>query len=68
MLCIVNDNLLKGYRMSRAKKNAHYLSLLLDSLRCGVNKAINGSDVEDGYIIGKLRVFAGAMGYKLVKS
>lgn len=53
--------------MSRAQVHAQTLSSYLDSLRCGVNKAINGSDCEDMYIMEKLRKFAVRMGYKLVK-
>jgi len=53
--------------MSKTKENAQALDCYLRSLRCGVDKALNGSDCEDGYIMEKLRKFAARMGYKLEK-
>ena len=51
--------------MSKAKQNAQALQGYLDSLHCGVNKALKGSDYEDMYIMEKLHKFAATMGYKL---
>ena len=53
--------------MSKARENSQALSSYLDSLCCGVDKALRGSDCEDMYIMEKLSKFAARMGYKLTK-
>jgi hypothetical protein len=37
------------------------------SIKCGLAKARNGSDVEDQYVLEKLGNFANRMGYELVR-
>lgn len=53
--------------MSKTKENAQALDCYLKSLRCGVDRALRGSSVEDMYIMEKLRKFAYRMGYNLIK-
>lgn len=52
---------------SKVKENISYLSACIESMRCAVGKANNGSDVEDMYFIEKLEKMANRLGYDLIK-
>ena len=49
------------------QNNAYYLSSLLKSMNCGVNKTIRHNTVEDRYVLEKLEKFANVFDMTLVK-
>ena len=49
------------------QNNAYYLSSLLKSMNCGVNKAIRHNTVVDRYMLEKLEKFANVFDMTLVK-
>jgi hypothetical protein len=53
--------------MSKVLENVVGLDSFNLSMRCAIDKAMHGSDVEDAYFLEKLEKTAHTMGYDLVK-
>ncbi len=52
---------------SKVKQNQTALRGYIVSMQCAVDKATEGSDVEDMYFIEKLEKMANRLGYDLIK-
>jgi len=54
-------------KQSKVKNNTTALKSYIASMDCAIDKAISGSDCEDGYFIEKLERMANRLGYNLVE-